>query len=186
MNIDNVTLQYMKLFENSRAPEKNNPDDSGFDVFVHGFRKAFILDHKGEYEEKARENGEIPGITTLENDRVVSVTLNPNERVLVGTGLACTVTSEQGRLYELQARPRSGNSWAKALDIINSPGTVDNPYRGEVMIIIRNGSNRAQTLNVGDKIAQLVPAEIPRASLKETKNLGETSRQDKGFGSSGN
>jgi dUTP pyrophosphatase len=186
MNTDNVTLHYSKLFEDSRAPEKNNPDDSGFDVFVHGFRKAFILDHLGEFEEKARENGEIPGITTMENGKVVSITLNPNERVLIGTGLACTVTSEQGRLYELQARPRSGNSWAKALDIINSPGTVDNPYRGEVMVIIRNGSNKAQNISVGDKIAQLVPAEIPRATLKETKNLGETSRQDKGFGSSGN
>jgi dUTP pyrophosphatase len=185
MNTDTVYLNYKKLFENSRAPEKNNPDDSGFDVFVHGFRRAFLLDSLGEHEEKARENGEIPGITTMENGRVASVTLNPNERVLVGTGLACTVTSGQRRLYELQARPRSGNSWVKALDIINSPGTVDNPYRGEVLIIIRNGSNRAQTICIGDKIAQLVPAEIPRATLKETKNLDETSRQDKGFGSSG-
>jgi dUTP pyrophosphatase len=72
-----------------------------------------------------------------------------------------------------------------ALDIINSPGTVDNPYTGEVKIIIRNGSNRAQTITVGDKIAQLVPMEIPDTLLEEVEELQETDRGANGLGSSG-
>ena len=182
-----VTLQYKKLFPDSQIPFKKRAKDSGFDVFVHGFRGAYLHDStKGEDLYEPLPNGEIPGASVLDvNGKVLAIILNPNERVLVGTGLACTVKTPDASLYELQVRPRSGNSWEMALDILNSPGTVDNPYTGEVKIIIRNGSNRAQTITVGDKIAQLVPMEIPDTLLEEVEELQETDRGANGLGSSG-
>lgn len=175
----NVALTHL----DAKIPEKATGDDSGFDVFVLGYKKAYVT-HPGssqEEEVKADENMHIPGIT----DDQGNLWLNPNDRVLVRTGLAMAVESDDGKIYELQVRPRSGNTLKEGLSVLNSPGTVDAGYRGEVMVIISNQSGVAQQISVGDKIAQVVPIEVPMMEVNVVESLDASERGSKGFGDSG-
>jgi len=108
--------------------------------------------------------------------------LFPGDRVLVKTGLKVTV----GPGYEIQVRPRSGNALKKGLTVLNSPGTIDEAYRGEAGIIIINLSDNPQSITVGDKIAQLVVCPVILAEIEEVKELDSTVRDVGGFGHTGN
>lgn len=190
---------FVKLIdEKSKPPFKKNATDSGFDVFVHSFKKAYIKSIYKEELLEADSRGILPGITTTElgatgadylevqkNSLPESVTLNPMERLLIGTGFHGFVSDGTDNVYELQARPRSGLSWDHALVVLNTPGTIDSPYRGEVKIILTNLSQQAQEISIGDKIAQLVPALVPMPEVVIVDQLDETERGDKGFGASG-
>jgi len=104
--------------------------------------------------------------------------LQCNERALIGTGIKATV----GPGYELQIRPRSGLAWKQGLTIVNTPGTIDEQFRGEVCIIIMNTSRALQRITLGTSIAQLVPVKVELLEIEDTV-LGLTERGDKGFGS---
>lgn len=110
-----------------------------------------------------------------------SLTLNPGERALVPTGLF--VELPEG--YELQVRPRSGLAIRQGLTLVNSPGTIDADYRGEIKIIMINLSAVEQVINPGDRIAQLVLQEVSKIMWIETNELNETTRAHGGFGHTG-
>jgi dUTP pyrophosphatase len=110
-----------------------------------------------------------------------SLIILPGERVLVPTGFS--VALQEG--YELQVRPRSGLAVKYGLTILNSPGTIDADYRGEVKIAIINLGNKPHTINRGDRIAQLVLAPVVRATFKEVSSLDKTKRDTGGFGHTG-
>ncbi|NOK04831.1 MULTISPECIES: dUTP diphosphatase [Myxococcus] len=107
--------------------------------------------------------------------------LGPLERLAVPTGLALALPAG----YEGQVRPRSGLALRHGVTLLNSPGTVDADYRGEVQVILINLSNEPFTLRRGDRVAQLVVAAVPPVSLQEVELLEETSRGGNGFGSTG-
>ena len=107
--------------------------------------------------------------------------LKPGERVLVLTGIAIEFSDG----YELQIRPRSGLALKKGIGILNSPGTIDAGYRGEIGIILINYSQENFEINPGDKIAQGVFNKFEKAEIEIVEELNETSRGQKGFGSSG-
>jgi dUTP pyrophosphatase len=86
---------------------------------------------------------------------------------------------------EIQVRPRSGLAAKKGLGILNSPGTIDESYRGPIKVIIINLSHKSVTLNAGDKIAQLVVAPVILSEVVEVETLDETERGTGGFGSTG-
>ncbi|HMU97199.1 MAG TPA: dUTP diphosphatase [Chitinophagales bacterium] len=109
------------------------------------------------------------------------IMLKPLQRALIPTGLF--IELEQG--YEAQIRPRSGLALKKGLTILNSPGTIDSDYRGEIKIIIINLSNETTVINTGERIAQMVIAKYEQATLKEVDELGETERGEGGFGHTG-
>ena len=109
------------------------------------------------------------------------IMLKPLQRALIPTGLF--IELEQG--YEAQIRPRSGLAPKKGLTILNSPGTIDSDYRGEIKIIIINLSNETTVINTGERIAQMVIAKYEQATLKEVDELGETERGEGGFGHTG-
>ncbi|MBX7115688.1 MAG: dUTP diphosphatase [Myxococcaceae bacterium] len=109
------------------------------------------------------------------------VILQPFERTLVPTGLALQLPAG----YEGQIRPRSGLALKSGLTCLNSPGTIDADYRGEVKVLLVNISQVAATIMRGDRIAQLVVAPVTRAELKEVQVLTETERGVGGFGSTG-
>lgn len=109
------------------------------------------------------------------------LTLQPLERAVVKTGLFIELPIG----FEAQVRPRSGLSAKKGITVLNAPGTIDADYRGEIGVILVNLSNDAYIINDGDRIAQLVIAEHQRAEWKEVEVLGETSRGEGGFGSTG-
>ncbi|MFM9989457.1 dUTP diphosphatase [Flavobacterium sp.] len=109
------------------------------------------------------------------------ITLQPLERTLVKTGLFIELPIG----FEAQVRPRSGLAFKKGITVLNSPGTVDADYRGEIGVILVNLSNEAFVIENGERIAQLIIAKHERAEWIEVQDLSETSRGEGGFGSTG-
>jgi dUTP pyrophosphatase len=108
--------------------------------------------------------------------------IKPGERVLVPTGLSMEIPHG----YEVQVRPRSGLSFKTGLMVLNSPGTIDSDYRGEVKVIIGNLGKNDEVINHGDRVAQLVLAPVVQAFYQATnESLSETARGAGGFGSTG-
>ena len=111
-----------------------------------------------------------------------SMLLKPGERVLVPTGLSMEIPKG----YEVQVRPRSGLSFKTGLMVLNSPGTIDSDYRGEVKIILGNLGSKEEIINHGDRVAQLVLAPVTQAHyVVTTEELSDTARGAGGFGSTG-
>jgi len=110
-----------------------------------------------------------------------SITLKPLERTLVKTGLFIELPIG----YEAQVRPRSGLAFKKGITVLNSPGTVDADYRGEIGVILVNLSNEDFVIENGERIAQLIIAKHERTEWQVTIELTETSRGEGGFGSTG-
>jgi dUTP pyrophosphatase len=113
----------------------------------------------------------------LEQDLVLS----PMERQLVPTGLYLEIPEG----HEVQVRPRSGLAVKQGITCLNTPGTIDSDYRGEVKIILINLSGEAQVLKNGDRIAQLVLQKVERAAWEGAEVLGATERNEGGFGHTG-
>ena len=109
------------------------------------------------------------------------ITLNPLERAIVKTGLFIELPIG----YEAQVRPRSGLAAKKGITVLNSPGTIDADYRGEIGVILVNLSNETFTVENGERIAQLIIAKHERAEWISVDVLSETSRGEGGFGSTG-
>jgi dUTP pyrophosphatase len=110
-----------------------------------------------------------------------SIVLQPLERVLVPTGLFAELPEN----YELQIRPRSGMAFKQGITCLNTPGTIDSDYRGEIKVLLINLSSDKQTIENGDRIAQMVLAKVEKANLIETNKINETPRGEGGFGHSG-
>jgi dUTP pyrophosphatase len=109
------------------------------------------------------------------------VTLAPGGRHAVATGFALAIPEG----YEVQVRPRSGLALKHGITCLNTPGTIDSDYRGEVKVILANLGQEAFEVRRGERIAQLVPAPVLRASFAEVAELGATDRGAGGFGSTG-
>ena len=109
------------------------------------------------------------------------ITIKPNQRSLIKTGLY--ISLHDG--YEAQIRPRSGLALNKGITVLNSPGTIDADYRGEIGVIIANLSDSDFTIKSGDRIAQMVIAKFEKISWKAVDKLDDSLRGNKGFGSTG-
>ena len=109
------------------------------------------------------------------------IVLQPLERTLIPTGLFLEIP--QG--YEAQIRPRSGLAIKQGITCLNTPGTIDADYRGEIKVILINLSNEPQTIQPADRIAQMVFAKIEQVSLVQVEIINETTRGTGGFGHTG-
>lgn len=109
------------------------------------------------------------------------ILLHPFERALVKTGLFLEIPFG----YECQVRPRSGLALKKGITVLNSPGTIDADYRGEVGVILINLSQETVVIESGERIAQLIFAKVEQAEWNEVEALSETERGEGGFGSTG-
>ncbi len=109
------------------------------------------------------------------------VILYPNSRGLVSTGLVLEMPDG----YECQVRPRSGLALNHGLTVFNSPGSVDNDFRGEIKILLYNSTARLYQVKIGDRIAQLVFAPVCQATFEDKSELSVTERGEGGWGSSG-
>jgi len=109
------------------------------------------------------------------------LTLAPGERHAVATGFALAIPAG----FEVQVRPRSGLALRHGITCLNTPGTIDSDYRGEVKVILANLGSEPFEVRRGERIAQLVPAPVLRAAFAEVNELGETERGAGGFGSTG-
>ena len=109
------------------------------------------------------------------------LTLEPGQRHAVATGFAIAIPEG----YEVQVRPRSGLALKHGITCLNTPGTIDSDYRGEVKVILANLGSEPFEVRRGERIAQLVPATVLQADFREVEQLSETSRGAGGFGSTG-
>lgn len=109
------------------------------------------------------------------------VMLKPLQRALIPTGLYIELPDG----YEAQVRPRSGLALKKGVTVLNSPGTIDSDYRGEIKVIMINLSNETTVINTGERIAQLIVAKYEKVQFKEVDELNETERGEGGFGHTG-
>mgnify|MGYP000317694244 CR=1 FL=1 len=109
------------------------------------------------------------------------VTLNPLERKLIPSGIFMEIPEG----YEIQIRPRSGLALKNGITCLNTPGTIDSDYRGELKILLINLSNEPQVISNNDRIAQLILAKVEKAEILPVQQLNETERAAGGFGHTG-
>ena len=109
------------------------------------------------------------------------ITINPGKTAMIPTGIAVAIPKN----YEIQIRPRSGLAVKKGISVLNTPGTVDADYRGEIKIILINLSKKLFVVKSGDRIAQMILCPVAKGKFKEVKKLPKTIRGKGGFGSTG-
>ena len=109
------------------------------------------------------------------------VSVKPKTSNLIPPGLSMAVSED----YEIQIRPRSGLAAKNNISVLNTPGTVDSDYRGEIKVIIYNHGSENFVINNGDRIAQMILTPVVKMELEETNNLPKTIRGEGGFGSTG-
>ena len=109
------------------------------------------------------------------------IEIKPKTSSLIPTGLSVAFSED----YEIQVRPRSGLAAKKNITVLNTPGTIDSDYRGEIKVIIYNHGDENFLVNNGDRIAQMILAPVVKMELEEVNNLPESIRGDGGFGSTG-
>ena len=110
-----------------------------------------------------------------------SINVKPQTSCLISTGLSLAFSKD----YEIQIRPRSGLAAKNNISVLNTPGTIDSDYRGEIKVIIFNHGNDDFIINNGDRIAQMILVPVIKMELEETNNLPTTVRGEGGFGSTG-
>ena len=109
------------------------------------------------------------------------ITIKPKTSSLISTGLSIAFSED----YDVQIRPRSGLAAKNNISVLNTPGTIDSDYRGEIKVIIYNHGNEDFLINKGDRIAQMILLPIVKMEFEETSELPETIRGEGGFGSTG-
>lgn len=117
----------------------------------------------------------------LRAELIAPVSLQPGERTLISTGLFLELPFG----YEAQIRPRSGLAFKKGITVLNSPGTIDADYRGEIGVLLINHGSEPFLIEDGERIAQMVIAPYTRVVWQAVENLNETERGEGGFGSTG-
>lgn len=167
------------LSHGATLPQRNNPTDSGMDITIKGYRYIIENGHIGSEVWFDEEN----------HDHAGYVFIRPKERILAMSGIKIAIPSceEENYVFEVQVRPRSGLALKQGISIVNSPGTIDQDYRGDIGVILVNHGDDNVYFKDGDKIAQLV---INKVFVGEKLVIvsdfsTKTNRDEKGYGSSG-
>ena len=142
--------------------------------------KIIKLINKSSNEITAHQTLNSAGVDLRENLEE-PMKLEPLERKLIRTGLFMELPEG----YEAQVRPRSGLAYKHGITVLNSPGTIDADYRGEIKVLLVNLSNEAFEIVPGERIAQMVVAKYTKVEFIEVENLSDTKRGEGGFGSTG-
>ncbi len=134
------------------------------------------------------KNVELPKYETIDSsgmdlaaDIEKKVEIKPGQTLIIPTGISLSIPEN----FEIQIRPRSGLAAKSNITVLNTPGTIDADYRGEIKVILINLGNKTFTIEKGARIAQMVLCPIIKMNLKEVENLDDTSRGSGGFGSTG-
>lgn len=155
-------VQFQRVHDDAILPKYAHAGDSGMDVFWTGA----ILSRETQYKK---------------TDYTSSYQLKSEEHACFYIGWKVQVPEG----YELQIRPKSGLALHDGLTILNTPGTIDSSYRGEIGVILMNLGSKSVPIQKGQKIAQFVLCPVIKADVQEVESLDETSRNDGGFGSTG-
>ena len=159
-----IRLKIQIISDVKCLPSRSNPTDSGLDLRAFRFEKIYAGDSPFKIDSSIDE-----------------ISLQPGYRALINTGIKATV----GPGYEIQIRPRSGLAIKQGLTVLNSPGTVDCDFRGDLCVILINTSKTPQKIKKYDRIAQMVVCPVVLCDVDVVDSLPETARGDGGFGSTG-
>lgn len=162
----------------TQLPNYETPSSAGMDVRANfdNIVEKFLFNTTIKENENAYIN--VKGET---RHIVESITINPGGRALIPTGLRVAIPEG----YEIQVRPRSGLALKNGITLLNTPGTIDADYRGDIGVIVINHGTEPFTIMAGDRIGQIVLNKIERIEWKEVNNLPDTIRGEGGFGSTG-
>ncbi|HUU89137.1 MAG TPA: dUTP diphosphatase [Candidatus Glassbacteria bacterium] len=160
-----MKLRIKKLYEDAIIPTRSNSTDSGLDLYS----IEDVRIHQGQHKMVST------GIA-IQLPKPVQIGVYPVE---VGVDFRQTI------VFEAQIRPRSGLAAKNGITIVNTPGTVDNDYRGEIKVILRNEGMDVFYIKKGDRIAQMVICPVVTPEIIEVDELDDTKRADSGFGSTG-
>lgn len=136
------------------------------------------LSHKAQIPIYKTEGSSGMDLMALTEDKIV---IKPNKSALVPTGLSVAIPNDT----EIQIRPRSGLAAKSSISVLNTPGTIDSDYRGELKVILFNHGDKEFIINNGDRIAQMVLVPILKVQFEEVQDLPKTIRGSGGFGSTG-
>ena len=136
------------------------------------------LSHKAQIPIYKTEGSSGMDLMALTEDKIV---IKPNKSTLVPTGLSVAIPNDT----EIQIRPRSGLAAKNNVSVLNTPGTIDSDYRGEIKVIIYNHGDKNFLVNNGDRIAQMILSPVVKMELQEINDLPQTTRGEGGFGSTG-
>lgn len=156
-----IPVKLKKLAEDVITPKYANEGDSGMDIHLYAPETTLFCNEKQK---------EVQGVLIPAGGRML---------------LKTKISVEIPHGWEIQVRPRSGLALKKGLTVLNTPGTVDSPYRGEVGVIMINTTSKSIVLEHGERIAQIVLCPVAFILWEETGDLTETTRADGGFGSTG-
>ena len=152
--------------EGAEMPQKSTFGAAGYDFKVHSFKKIY------------KENNEE---FSIDDPNIQLINLYPGERALISTGIRMKIPKG----YELQIRSRSGLTLKQGLIVLNSPGTIDSDYLGDIGVILYNAGKMSQKVFIGDRICQGVFAKVEEPEFESTLTLSKTKRGNNGFGSTG-
>lgn len=162
----------------TQLPNYETPASAGMDVRANfdNIVEKFLFNTTIKEHENVRidVNGETHHL-------IESITINPGGRALIPTGLRVAIPEG----YEIQVRPRSGLALKNGITLLNTPGTIDADYRGDIGVIVINHGTEPFTIMSGDRIGQIVLNKVERIEWKEVDNLSDTIRGEGGFGSTG-
>ena len=162
----------------TQLPNYETPASAGMDVRANfdNIVEKFLFNTTIKEHENIRidVNGETHHL-------IESITINPGGRALIPTGLRVAIPEG----YEIQVRPRSGLALKNGITLLNTPGTIDADYRGDIGVIVINHGTEPFTIMAGDRIGQIVLNKVERIEWKEVDNLPDTIRGEGGFGSTG-
>ena len=162
----------------TQLPNYETPSSAGMDVRANfdNIVKKFLFNTTIKEHENVRidVNGETHHL-------IESITINPGGRALIPTGLRVAIPEG----YEIQVRPRSGLALKNGITLLNTPGTIDADYRGDIGVIVINHGTEPFTIMAGDRIGQIVLNKVERIEWEEVYNLPDTIRGEGGFGSTG-
>jgi dUTP pyrophosphatase len=155
-----------RMAKDVTLPKRAFPTDSGLDLYAYSFKSWYDA-----ASNVASEPGEYCSF----------IKMCPGDRLLVGIGIKATV----GPGYEIQVRPRSGLALKQGITVVNTPGTVDEQYRGEICVILINTTSTTVEIRKHDRIAQMVVCPVTLSEVEEVEALPETDRGAGGFGHTG-
>lgn len=162
----------------TQLPNYETPSSAGMDVRANfdNIIEKFLFNTTINESENVYIN--VKGET---HHLIESITINPGGRALIPTGLRVAIPEG----YEIQVRPRSGLALKNGITLLNTPGTIDADYRGDIGVIVINHGTEPFTIMAGDRIGQIVLNKVERIEWKEVNNLPDTIRGEGGFGSTG-
>ena len=162
----------------TQLPNYETPASAGMDVRANfdNIVEKFLFNTTIKEHENVRID--VNGDT---HHLIESITINPGGRALIPTGLRVAIPEG----YEIQVRPRSGLALKNGITLLNTPGTIDADYRGDIGVIVINHGTEPFTIMDGDRIGQIVLNKVERIEWKEVDNLSDTIRGEGGFGSTG-